>query len=113
MTWFVTRRLRFGDEEVHRVGVQRGLRVPLPAGASLRAHRYFPRGATDVPLVVLTGKLDSCQKDHAPLARAIAARGYQVLVHAAPIDEDERGAVLAWLCDQPWFPGTVTPLPAI
>jgi hypothetical protein len=47
------------------------------------------------------------------LARDIAARGYQVLVHAAPAAAGERQAVRRWLRDQPWFPGTLTALAEI
>lgn len=100
MTWLVNRRVRR----------QRRLFVPLPDGASMRADRYFPRDAADAPLVVLTGHVPT---EHHALARDIAARGYQVLVHTAPADAGERQAVRAWLADQPWFPGAVTALAEI
>jgi len=100
MTWLANRRIRR----------QRRLFVPLPDGESMRADRYFPRDVEEAPLVVLTGVVPA---EHDALARDIAARGYQVLVHVAPADAGERQAVRVWLADQPWFPGTVTALAEI
>ena len=100
MTWLDSRRIRR----------QRRLLVPLPSGEWMRVDRYFPRDAADAPLVVLTGMVPA---EHDALARDIAARGYQVLVHAAPADAGEVRAVRVWLADQPWFPGAVTALAEI
>ena len=113
-TRFATRRLQLPGAEAHRVSVQRAMSVPMPDGSSLRADRYYPRDVRDTPLVVMTGLLDGGRPCHSLLARMVAERGYQVLLHGhRAMDADDRQAVLAWLGEQSWFPGAITALSAV
>lgn len=121
-TRLATRRLRLPGAGAHRVSVQRAMSVPMPDGSSLRADRYYPRDVQDTPLVVMTGLLDGGRPCHSLLARMIAERGYQVLLHGHQLgsadghramDADDRQAVLAWIGEQPWFPGAITALSAV
>jgi uncharacterized protein len=47
------RRLRLPAARTRDVAVQRGLAVPMRDGAVLRADRYVPAGAREVPLVLV------------------------------------------------------------
>jgi putative CocE/NonD family hydrolase len=105
--------------QTHNVLIERDLKVPMPDGVILLAHRYVPRGVEKPPLIlvrccygregvfgVLNGEL-------------FAERGFQVLVQSTRgtfgsggkfnpfADEHDDGlATVAWLKEQPWFPGS-------
>lgn len=116
---FAVRRLRLPGNATHRVSVQRGLRVSMPDGAWLRADRFHPRDEQDVPLVVMTGMVEGGRVSHALLARQVAERGYQVLLHGDHVscvggdrlmDAEDKRLVMKWIQEQDWFPGSITTL---
>ncbi|HEX3607973.1 MAG TPA: CocE/NonD family hydrolase [Candidatus Dormibacteraeota bacterium] len=103
----------------HRIAVDRGLRVPMPDGAALLADRLYPRDAATRHIVLIRTPYGR-GRYLTPVTRAIAERGYQVVVQSTrgtfgsggvfdPFrDEAADGmATLAWLAEQPWFGGSV------
>lgn len=102
------------------VAVDQGLRVPMHDGVDLIADRYWPRGGPAVLLVLIRtpyGRGRAVQ-GWGTIARAIAERGYQVLVQSTRGTFDSGGdlepgvseaddglATVEWLRRQSWFPG--------
>lgn len=99
------------------VRVDRDLEIPMPDGVTLLADRRYPGNEPDAPLVLMRGPYGR-SGPQAALDRFVAARGYQVL-HVSlrgtsgsggvfePFrsPEGDAPATVAWLREQPWFPG--------
>ena len=105
--------------ESQDIAVETDLRVPMRDGVVLLADRLHPRDPT-TPHIVLIRSPYGRRRYMRPVARALAERGYQVVVqstrgtfgsqgdfdpfrHEAQDGED----TLAWLEQQPWFGGSV------
>jgi uncharacterized protein len=102
------------------VSVQRDLRVRMPDGAVLLADRYFPRGADRPPLVLVRSPYGRRRVWGILFGRLLAERGFQTVIQSCrgtfgsggtldPFgpDEHEDGlATVAWLRQQPWYPGS-------
>ncbi|MEO3805333.1 CocE/NonD family hydrolase [Nonomuraea sp. B1E8] len=102
------------------VAVDKGLRVAMRDGVELAADRYYPRGDPRAMLVLIRtpyGRSRAVQ-GWGTIARAIAERGYQVVVQSTRGTFDSGGdfepgvaeaadglATVEWLRQQPWFPG--------
>src|SRR5438876_2199089 len=104
--------------QTHNVLIERDLKVPMPDGVILLAHRYAPRGVEKPPLILVR----CCYGREGPFGllngELFAERGFQVVVQSTRgtfgsggkfnpfADEHDDGlATVAWLKEQPWFPG--------
>jgi hypothetical protein len=98
----------------HAVAVERGLRVPMPDGATLLADHYSPRGGGHEPIVLIRSPYGRAV--FGIFGRIFAERGYQVVVQSvrgtfgsggefdAMRNEARDGrATLDWLAAQAWF----------
>ena len=105
--------------ESRDIAIETDLRVPMRDGAVLLADRLHPRDRP-TPHIVLLRTPYGRRRYMRPIVRAVAERGYQVVVqstrgtfgsqgvfdpfrHEAADGED----TLAWLADRPWFGGSV------
>jgi putative CocE/NonD family hydrolase len=105
--------------ESRDVAVEADLRVPMRDGVTLLADRLHPR---DPPArhIVLIRTPYGRRRYMRPVARAVAERGYQVVVQSTRGTFGSEGAfdpfrheaadgedTLAWLEGRPWFDGSV------
>ncbi|WP_409496667.1 CocE/NonD family hydrolase [Amycolatopsis sp. cmx-11-12] len=104
-----------------RVGVERGIAIPMPDGVVLRADRWFPDEAGGDRAPILLAMSPYGRSDvKVPYGRLGAERGYQALIVSArgsfgsggqwvPFRDAQAdgAAVLDWLSEQPWFSGRV------
>ncbi len=105
--------------QTHDVVVERDLRATMPDGIVLLADRYFPRGSDKLPTILVR----SCYGRRGVFGLLygwlFAERGYQLVIQSTrgtfgsggqlePFGcEHEDGlATVAWLKQQPWFPGS-------
>ena len=103
------------------VVVEKDLRVPMPDGAVLLADRWAPRaGGDSLPIALMRTPYGRRGLLIDRLTRALAERGFQVVVQSArgtfgsggtfEAFRNERADGLAtfdWLAAQPWFSGAV------
>ena len=104
--------------ETPDVLVERDLKATMPDGVVLLADRYVPRGVENPPLILVR----SCYGRRGNFGlfngRLFAERGFQVVIQStrgtfgsggtfSPFDEHDDGlATVAWLKQQPWYPGS-------
>src|SRR5689334_24889971 len=115
---FMSRMAHLPPAETYDVLVERDLKVTMPDGVVLLADRYAPRGV-DKPLLLLVrspyGRRGIFGMAYGQL---FAERGFQVVVQSVrgtfgsggtfnPFYEHDDGlATVAWLKQQPWYPGS-------
>ncbi len=99
------------------VTVVRDLRVPMADGVVLLADRYVPPGEV-APLVLIRCPYGRRGAFGMLFGRLLAERGFQVLMQSCrgtfgsggsfdPFAERDDGlATVAWMRDQPWYPGS-------
>lgn len=100
------------------VTVEREVAIPMPDGVDLLADRWYPVGPDlgTAPLVLLRSPYG--RRELSLAGRLFAERGYQVVIQSCrgtfgsggdwePFRHERADgqATLAWLADQPWFPG--------
>jgi putative CocE/NonD family hydrolase len=103
-----------------RVGVIRGLRMPMPDGVELVADRYHPPGTGPSPVVLIRTPYGRRPLGGGLMARLLAERGLQVVLQSTRGTFDSGGAfepfqreradgaaTVAWLREQPWCDGRV------
>ena len=102
------------------VVVHRDLRVPMPDGVVLLADRYVPQGQDRAPLVLVRSPYGRRRTWGLCYGRLLAERGFQAVIQSCrgtfgsggtldPFGADERNdglATVAWLREQPWYPGS-------
>jgi putative CocE/NonD family hydrolase len=107
------------------IDVQRDLRVRMPDGAVLLADRYAPRARPwpprpSPPLVLVRSPYGRRRSWGLMFGRMFAERGFQAVIQSCrgtfgsggtfdPFGPDERDdglATVAWLRQQPWYPGS-------
>jgi putative CocE/NonD family hydrolase len=108
-----------GPAESRDIAVDTDLRVPMRDGVVLLADRLHPRDR-ETPHIVLVRTPYGRRRYMRPVARALAERGYQVVVQSTrgtfgsqgvfdPFrhEADDGADTLAWLAEQPWFGDSV------
>ncbi|MEU7001877.1 CocE/NonD family hydrolase [Nonomuraea sp. NPDC046570] len=101
-----------------RVKVHRDLPVPMPDGVTLLADRYAPVGAERAPVILIRSPYGRRGLFGLMYGRGLARKGFQVVMQSCrggygsgglldPLgDEHDDGlATVAWLREQPWYPG--------
>ncbi len=104
--------------QTHDVLVERDLKVPMADGVVLLANRYAPRGVEKPPLILVRCCYGRTGIFGVLSGEIFAERGFQVVVQSTRgtfgsggkfnpfADEHDDGlATVAWLKEQPWFPG--------
>lgn len=104
--------------ETHTVLIERDLKVPMPDGAVLLANRYAPRGVEKPPLILVRCCYGRAGFFGLLYGYLFAERGFQVVIQSTRgtfgsggvfnpfADEHDDGlATVAWLKEQPWYPG--------
>lgn len=99
--------------------VQRDLRVPMPDGVTLLADRYAPPGVEAAPLVLVRSPYGRRFIWGMLFGRLLAERGFQAVVQSCRGTFGSGGsydpfageradglATVAWLREQPWYPGS-------
>ena len=118
---YLTERLqKLGPPLTRDIAAERDLRVPMPDGVILLADRYAPRDGGDGLPVALMRCPYGRRGLVAGMGRALAERGYQVVMQSCrgtfgsggtfePMrNEREDGlATLDWIVRQPWFGGSI------
>ena len=104
--------------ETPHVRVERDLKVTMPDGVVLLADRYAPRGGEKLPLLLVRSCYGRCGIFGTAYGQLFAERGFQVVVQSTrgtygsggtldPFNEHDDGlATVAWLKEQPWYPGS-------
>jgi len=105
--------------ETYDILIERDLKVPMPDGVILLADRYAPRGVEKPPLILVRCCYGRRGFFGLLNARVFAERGFQVVIQSTRgtfgsggtfnpfTDEHDDGlATVAWLKEQPWFPGS-------
>src|ERR1700738_3848015 len=106
--------------ETYDVIVERDLKVPMPDGVVLLADRYAPRGAEQLPTILVRSCYGRRGFSGLLYGSLFAERGFQVVIqstrgtfgsdgHFEPFSEehDDGLATVAWLKQQPWFNGSL------
>ena len=107
------------------IDVQRDLRIRMPDGAVLLADRYAPRARPwplrpSPPLILARSPYGRRRIWGLMFGRMFAERGFQAVVQSCrgtfgsggtfdpfgPDEHDDGLATVAWLREQPWFPGS-------
>jgi uncharacterized protein len=101
------------------ITVQRNLRIPMPDGTIQLADRYYPADGSNPPLVLTRSPYGRRFVWGMLFGRIVAERGFQAVVASCRgtkgsggtfdpfANEREDGlATVAWLREQPWWPGT-------
>ena len=104
--------------ETHALLIERDLPVPMPDGTILLANRFAPRGVEKPPLILVRSCYGRTGLIGLLYGRIFAERGFQVLIQSTrgtfgsggtfePLihERDDGLATVAWLKQQPWFPG--------
>ncbi len=105
--------------QTHDLLVERDLKIPMPDGVVLLANRYAPRGVEKPPLILVRCCYGRTGAFGVLSGEVFAERGFQVVIQSTrgtfgsggkfnPFgDEHDDGlATVAWLKEQPWFPGS-------
>jgi putative CocE/NonD family hydrolase len=117
---FFERTMKLPPASDHDVQVERDLRIPMPDGVQLLADRYLPRGDGRPPLVLVRSPYGRRGIWGLLFGRLLAERGFQALVQSCrgtfgsggtfdpfgPDEHDDGLATIAWLREQPWYPGS-------
>jgi putative CocE/NonD family hydrolase len=117
---FFERAMKLPPAPNRAVEVERDLRIPMPDGVQLLADRYVPGGAGRPPLVLVRSPYGRRGIWGVLFGRLLAERGFQVLIQSCrgtfgsggtldpfgPDEHDDGLATIAWLRQQPWYPGT-------
>jgi uncharacterized protein len=117
---FMGQALKLPPPSARDVDVERDLRVPMPDGAVLLADRYAPRGADRPPLLLVRSPYGRRRSWGLLLGRLFAERGFQAVIQSCrgtfgsggtldpfgPDEHDDGLATVAWLREQPWYPGS-------
>ncbi len=117
---FMGQALKLPPPSARDVDVERDLRVPMPDGAVLLADRYVPRGADRPPLLLVRSPYGRRRSWGLLLGRLFAERGFQAVIQSCrgtfgsggtldpfgPDEHDDGLATVAWLREQPWYPGS-------
>jgi uncharacterized protein len=115
---FVEQALKLPRASTRDVRVERDLRIPMPDGAVLLADRYLPAGGRP-PLVLIRSPYGRRGIWGLAFGRVLAERGFQVVIQSCrgtfgsggtfdpfgPDEHDDGLATVAWLREQPWYPG--------
>ena len=102
------------------VQVERDVRIPMADGVQLLADRYFPRGDGRPPLVLVRSPYGRRGIWGILFGRVLAEHGFQVLIQSCrgtfgsggtldpfgPDEHDDGLATVAWMREQPWYPGS-------
>jgi uncharacterized protein len=116
---FFERAMKLPPATNRDVQVERDLRIPMPDGVNLLADRYLPRGDGQPPLVLVRSPYGRRGLWGVIFGRVLAERGFQALVQSCrgtfgsggtfdpfgPDEHDDGLATVAWLREQPWYPG--------
>ena len=115
----ISRFAKLPPVETRDVLIERDLKVPMPDGIVLLANRYTPRGIEKPPLILVRCCYGRGGFFGLLFGQLFAERGFQVLIQSTrgtfgsggtfnPFgDEHDDGlATVAWLKEQPWFPGS-------
>jgi uncharacterized protein len=116
---FLERAMKLPPASNRDVQVERDLRIPMPDGVALLADRYLPRGDGRPPLVLVRSPYGRRGFWGVIFGRLLAERGFQALIQSCrgtfgsggtldpfgPDEHDDGLATLAWLREQPWYPG--------
>ena len=111
--------LRLPPPSTRDVVVHHDLRVPMPDGAVLLADHYFPQGRDRPPLVLVRSPYGRRRIWGVLFGQLLAERGFQAVIQSCrgtfgsggtldPFGPDEHNdglATVAWLREQPWYPG--------
>jgi putative CocE/NonD family hydrolase len=117
---FMGQALKLPPPSARDVDVERDLRVRMPDGAVLLADRYAPRGADRPPLLLVRSPYGRRRSWGLLFGRVFAERGFQAVVQSCrgtfgsggtfdpfgPDEHDDGLATVAWLREQPWYPGS-------
>ncbi len=117
---FMGQALKLPPPSTRDVVVQRDLRVPMPDGVVLLADRYVPRGQDRPPLVLVRSPYGRRRTWGLLFGRVLAERGFQAVIQSCrgtfgsggmldpfgPDEHDDGLATVAWLRNQPWYPGS-------
>lgn len=117
---FFGRTMKLPPASNHDVQVERDLRVPMADGVQLLADRYLPHVDGRPPLVLVRSPYGRRGIWGILFGRVLAERGFQVLVQSCrgtfgsggtfdpfgPDEHDDGLATVAWLREQPWYPGS-------
>src|SRR6266702_1378336 len=122
---FMGQALKLPPSTSRGVDVQRDLRVPMPDGAVLLADRYAPRTRPwpvrpAPPLVLVRSPYGRRRSWGLLFGRLLAERGFQAVIQSCrgtfgsggtfdpfgPDEHDDGLATVAWLREQPWYPGS-------
>jgi putative CocE/NonD family hydrolase len=98
----------------------RDLAVPMPDGVALLADRWVPRGVPSPPLLLVRSPYGRRRVFGFLYGRLFAERGFSVIVQSCRgtfgsggdfvpnfRERADGAATIAWLREQPWFPGKV------
>jgi uncharacterized protein len=116
---FFERAMKLPPASSRDVKVQRDLRIPAPGGVELLADRYLPGGGRP-PLVLVRSPYGRRGFWGVVFGRLLAERGFQVVIQSCrgtfgsggtfdpfgPDEHDDGLATVAWLREQPWYPGS-------
>src|SRR5208282_4742947 len=117
---FFERAMKLPPAPNRAVQVQRDLRIPMPDGVELLADRYVPGGTGRPPLVLVRSPYGRRGGWGLMFGRLLAERGFQVVIQSCrgtfgsgrtfdpfgPDEHDDGLATVAWLREQPWYPGS-------
>jgi hypothetical protein len=116
---FFGQALKLPPPSTREVVVERDLRVPMADGAVLLADRYAPRGQDRPPLVLVRSPYGRRRVWGVLFGQLFAERGFQAVIQSCrgtfgsggtfdpfgPDEHDDGLATVAWLREQPWYPG--------
>jgi putative CocE/NonD family hydrolase len=122
---FLDQALKLPPVASRNIDVQRDLRVRMPDGVVLLADRYAPRVrpwplSPPPPLVLVRSPYGRRRSWGLIFGRMFAERGFQAVIQSCrgtfgsggtfdpfgPDEHDDGLATVAWLREQPWYPGS-------
>jgi uncharacterized protein len=116
---FMGQVMKLPPASTRNVEVQRDLPVPMADGVKLLADRYLPSDGGKPPLVLVRSPYGRRGFWGIAFGRLLAERGFQALIQSCrgtfgsggtfdpfgPDEHDDGMATVAWLREQPWYPG--------
>jgi putative CocE/NonD family hydrolase len=117
---FMGQALKLPTPSTRDVVVHHDLRVPMPDGVVLLADHYFPQGRDRPPLVLVRSPYGRRRVWGVLFGQLLAERGFQAVIQSCrgtfgsggkldpfgPDEHDDGLATVAWLRQQPWYPGS-------